>query len=80
MITTNRVVPRASPLPKIGEDDVDFGRISTKGLRKRRITPDSKNVDGYREWCRVRPCAARRIIREGRYTRQAHTTGQHDMF
>ena len=37
---------RASPLPKIGEDDVDSGRISTKELRRRRITPHSTSVDG----------------------------------
>ena len=37
---------RASPLPKIGKDDVDFGRISTKELRRRRITPHSTSVDG----------------------------------
>ena len=37
---------RASPLPKIGEDDVDSGCIFTKDLRRRRITPNSTSVGG----------------------------------
>ena len=60
---------------------MDSARISTQGAQeKAHYSPLHKRRWHAERWCRVVPCVVRRIIRERRHTRQAHTTGQHDMF
>ena len=71
---------RASPLPKIDEDDVDSGRIFTKELRRKRITPHSTSVDGMpRGGTESGHARSGELLGRGG-THARHTTGQHDMF
>ena len=77
---------RASPLPMIGEDDVDSGSISTQGAQEKAHYSHTTSVGGMprggAESGHARSSEARfgRGGTHARHTRQAHTTGQHDMF
>ena len=52
-----------------------------RGSRQGTLLPPHKRRCHAERWCRVGPCAIRRIkIRVRRNTHQAHTTGKHDRF
>ena len=72
---------RASSLPKIGEDDVDWSHLYARSSGEGALLPLHKRRWHAKRWCRLGPRAVRRIkVRERRHTRQAHATSQHDMF